>query len=212
MFRHPSTPKRRSQGLSPALAPASGSALQRDLPGEPGRSLLYRSVPTLNRQFRGRIPQAGPSSGYASSGPKTFRNAPIGRQPGNPARDATPTHFLQCRPCFRPKPSPGVPPDVRGQVPPRHPSLKFSRSIRPLGFQVRKGFAPFRCPEGASAEAIRQAGKHPVFHFPQISLWTRVDKSPFRRKHRKRNYLSRFANKRSRRALSLMKPSASVWS
>ena len=191
MFRHPSAPKRRYQGLSPALAPASGSTLRRGPPGESGRSLLYRSVPTLNGRFRGRLPQAGPSSGCASSGPKTFRNAPIGRRPGNPARDATSSHFLHCRPCFRPKPSPGGPPDVRGQVPSRHPGLKFSRSFKPLSCQVRKGFAPFRCPETAPAWAIRQAGKPPVFHFPPISLWTGVDKSSFRRKSATRNNLSR---------------------
>ena len=124
MFRHPSTASRRVQGLSPALAPASGSTLRRGPPGEPGRSLLYRSVPTLNGRFRGRVPQAGPSNGCASSGPKTFRNAPSGADRAIRPVNETPTHFLQCFPCLRPKPSAGVAPDVRGQVPPRHPGLK----------------------------------------------------------------------------------------
>ena len=106
MFRHPSSPKRRRQGLSPALAPASGSTLrrvrQRAIGAEAVSSLAY---PTLNGQLRGRTFRAGPSSGCASAGPKTFRNAPIGRRPGDPARDRIPTRFLHRVPCVRPKPS-----------------------------------------------------------------------------------------------------------
>lgn len=55
--------------------------------------------------------------------------------------------------------------------------------------------------------SITESGKL-LIHCRQIQRWTEVDNSTLRR----RIYRSRCANRRRRRALSLMKPSASFWS
>lgn len=109
---------------------------------------------------------AGPSSGCPSSGPKTIRSAPIGRRPDNPAREKTTSHFHHRRPCVRPKPLAGVPPDVRdrfrhvipvenfpkyfptvrssnpGRVPPRSDELKL-RPMRRFDKLASRRFSTF---------------------------------------------------------------------
>ena len=78
MFRRPSEPKRRVSGLSPALAPASGSVLQRvpQQSGGPKPSVLSHTPPSTG----------GSAVGYSSrslkrsqiSRPKTFEMLPSG--------------------------------------------------------------------------------------------------------------------------------------
>lgn len=113
-----STPKCRCQGLSPALAPASGSTLLRSPPSDRGRSRLFLA----GLRHQQAVPRsdllAGPSNGCASSGPKTFRNAPIGRRPDFPAHEGGSLRRFQCCPRVWPKPSARGPQAVRDR--PRH--------------------------------------------------------------------------------------------
>ena len=106
MFRRRPPPKQRTQGLSPALAPASGSTLrrvrQRAIGAEAVSSLAY---PTLNGQLRGRTPWPVPRAVALRSARKPLEMPPSGAGREIPARDRIPTRFLHRVPCVRPKPS-----------------------------------------------------------------------------------------------------------
>ena len=112
---------------------------------------------------------------------------------------------LSCRsrPDLIPPPR-GISPSHRGgsKIPSSSPAF------RPLS---RKGQSPSRCLEGAPCGRFGQARDRPVIHFPPECQWTRVDNSTARR-FCENQVRSRCARRRSRRALSLMKPAASRWS
>jgi len=88
-----------------------------------------RPVSTLNRRFRGRTSCAGPSSGCVSSGPKTFRDAPIGRRPDDPARERGYFASLSSSPLRQAEAVPMGFSSGAGQAPSRHPGLESSREI-----------------------------------------------------------------------------------
>jgi len=198
------------------IHPPAGSS--RAIGAEAVSSLAY---PTLNRRLRGRMPRTGPSSGCASSGPKTFRNAPIGRRPGGPARDEIPSHFLHRVPSVRPKPS------ARGhsRCARTDPATSFRFEFLPFYQAVRPSSSKeFRSvPIGLKLPPPTRFDKlaRPRFStFPRFRCGLRWISHRFvaesscdtilRRLSRFQR--SRFASRRSRRALSLMKPSASFWS
>lgn len=118
--------------------PPSGGFFESDR----GRSRLFPREPALIGQLRGRIPPAGPSSGCASSSPKTFRNAPIGRRPDDPARFGRPSHFLHHALSVRPKPSARSHSRCARTAPSTPSRFEFFPAIRGLALQAGKGSRP----------------------------------------------------------------------
>jgi hypothetical protein len=212
MFRRHPAPRCRNRGLSPALAPASGSALrrvrQKAIGAEAVSSFAY---PTFNRRLRGRTFQPVP---------RTVAPCPTRRLATTPPRAPTGRSGPRQNTIALPSPCPlrraeavGEGHSGNARTDPATPSwVGISLDLRRLAFNQEMGSAPFRCLESATEAAIRQADKPALIHCPPISLWRAVDKSSFRRKSRASNYRSRWASKRKRSALSLMNPSASFWS
>lgn len=191
--------------LSPALAPASGSV---------GRRVRVRR-PFLSRSAVPRpVEPCWPAISSGSAPARTF------------AAPRPPTGSSGLATALLSRPSQTVPLH-RAETFCRCPS-KTARTVSVTSkwsgkfpcFQVArpsnsKLSAPFRYLETAPEKRVGQVGKPAVIHFPQISLWTRVDKSTACRKVSQPSQpavLSRCASSRSRSALSRMKPCASFWS
>jgi hypothetical protein len=126
--------------------------------------------------------------------------------------------------------APRLVPPPSGISPSRRSGSKIpspSPAFRPL---PRKGQSPSRCLEDARPDRFGQARDRPVIHFRPDCQWTRVDNSTARRRSGELSafapgvalrqprqaagpyFRSRCANRRRRRALSLMNPAASCWS
>ena len=118
------------------IHPPAGSA--RMIGAEAVSSLAY---PALDRRLRGRMLMPAPSSGCASLDPEVSRNAPIGRRPGNPARDETTWRFLHhdfaSGRSRRHEATPEVPDRSRHVI----PAWSFSKDFRWLDLQSRIGSA-----------------------------------------------------------------------
>lgn len=143
MFRHPAAPKRGCQGLSPALAPASGSTFQRVLFGRSGpKPSLPSKTPPSTGSSAVESPAPVPQAVVSRPVRRPFQMPPSGADRTIRPVNETTSHFPHHHSCIRPKPSAGVTLDVRGQVPPRHPGLDFPGIFRRLGRPIPEGFRP----------------------------------------------------------------------
>ena len=183
----------RSLALSPVLAPASGSFQFRFRSED---HLLRLSVP---RPFNPWWP--GLSSGFAFA--EAFAI------PSIPDRIDRPIMMLLSRSYHRFS-------QLRAETLREKPSwTAWTDIITPGRFKISTDFRPLsrlsekvsRLSDDLRLLPIAESGKA-LIHCQQIQRWTGVDNSTLRR----RTYRSRWANNRRRRALSLMKPSASFWS